>query len=166
MRLAGYGLEAKPDACKLRIGSRHESDLAASAEPALQVTAAVPTETQSQAQPAQNVQAPVIEKPVEKGEPNKAEKAARQRYAERKAKRIAAARVRQRIEPQQTQERGIMAFGAEEPRTGFFGNKNRSLDTLLHWTSRRKSPERISPSKQARAFSYLPLAVPGVDPPY
>src|SRR5882724_8020234 len=80
--------------------------LPASAEPALQVAAAVPTEPQPQAQPAQNVQAPVIEKPVEKAEPNKAEKdmkAARQRYAERKAKRIAAARVRQRIEPQQTQ---------------------------------------------------------------
>jgi hypothetical protein len=98
--------------------------LPASAEPALQVTAAVLTEPQPHAQPAQNVQAPVIEKPVEKAEPNKAEKdmkAARQRYAERKAKRTAA-RVRQRIEPQQTQERGIMAFGGEEPRTGFFGN--------------------------------------------
>ena len=97
--------------------------LPASAEPALQVTAAVPTEPQ--AQPAQNVQAPVIEKSVEKAEPNKAEKdmkAARQRYAERKAKRIAAARVRQRIEPQQTQEPGVMAFGGNEPRTGFFGN--------------------------------------------
>jgi len=46
--------------------------LPASAEPALQVTAAVPTEPQ--AQPAQNVQAPVIEKSVEKAEPNKAEK--------------------------------------------------------------------------------------------
>ena len=99
--------------------------LPASAEPALQVTAAVPTEPQPQTQPGQNVQAPVLEKPVEKAEPNKAEKdmkAARQRYAERKAKRIAAARVRQRIEPQQTQEPGIIAFGGDEPRTGFFGN--------------------------------------------
>jgi hypothetical protein len=99
--------------------------LPASAEPALKVTAAVLTEPQPQNQPAQNVQAPMIEKPVEKAEPNKAEKdmkAARQRYAERKAKRIAAARVRQRIEPQQTQEPGVMAFGGNEPRTGFFGN--------------------------------------------
>jgi len=99
--------------------------LPASAEPALQVTAAAPTELQPQTQPAQSVQAPVIEKPVEKVEPNKAEKdmkAARQRYAERKAKGIAAARVRQRIEPQQTQEPGILAFGGDAPRTGFFGN--------------------------------------------
>jgi hypothetical protein len=42
--------------------------------PALKVTAAVPTEPQTQAQPAQNVQAPVLEKPVEKAEPNKAER--------------------------------------------------------------------------------------------
>ncbi len=47
--------------------------LPASAEPALQVTAAVPTEPQPQAQPAQNMPAPVIEKPVEKAEPKKAE---------------------------------------------------------------------------------------------
>jgi hypothetical protein len=70
--------------------------------------------------------APVIEKPVEKAEPKKAEqdmKAARQRYAERKAKRIAAARVWQRIEPLQTHEPGIMAFGGEESRSGFFGTK-------------------------------------------
>jgi hypothetical protein len=99
--------------------------LPTSAEPALQVTAAVPTEPQPQAQPAQNMQAPVIEKLVEKAEPKKAEqdmKAARQRYAERKAKRIAAARVRQRIEPQQTDEPGIMAFGGDESRGGLFGN--------------------------------------------
>ena len=48
--------------------------LPASAEPALQVTAAVPTEPQPQAQPAQYVQTPVLEKPVEKAEPNKAER--------------------------------------------------------------------------------------------
>ena len=99
--------------------------LPASAEPALQVTAAAPTEPQPQTQPAQNVQAPVIEKPVEKVEPNRAEKdmkAARQRYAERKARKIAVARLRQRIEPQQTQEPRVMAFGRDAPRTGIFGN--------------------------------------------
>jgi hypothetical protein len=91
-----------------------------SAEPALQVTAAVPTE--SIAQPVQNVQAPVIEKRVDIAESKNAEKALkaeRKRYAERKAKRTASARPRQPIEPQQ--QPGILAFG-DQPRNGFFGN--------------------------------------------
>ena len=67
------------------------------------------------------VQSPV-EQQVEKKDPKKAErdlKAERRRYAERKAKRIAAARARQQVEPRERTEPGIMAFGGDESRMSF-----------------------------------------------
>jgi hypothetical protein len=100
--------------------------LPASAEPALRVTAAVPSpEPQPQIQPAHEPPQKILEKEVERADPKKVEKdlkAERRRHAERKARRMAAERARQRIEPQHRQEPGIMAFGDDEPRTNFFGN--------------------------------------------
>jgi type IV secretory pathway VirB10-like protein len=86
-------------------------------------------EPQPQVRPSVNeVQAP-IEKHVEKADTRKAEadeREHRRRYAEHKARKIAAARARQQQEPQ-TRERsepGIMAFDGDGPRFGggFFGN--------------------------------------------
>jgi phage protein D len=75
-------------------------------------------------QPAQEVRAPV-EQQVEKAGPKKAERdlnAERRRYAERKAKRAAAARARLQVEPREQTVLGIMAFGRDDSRTRFFGN--------------------------------------------
>jgi type IV secretory pathway VirB10-like protein len=96
--------------------------LSPSAEPAIQVAewTAAP-EPKPQVQPVQEVQAPV-EQQVEKADPKKAErdlKAEHRRYAERKAKRIAAARARQHVEPRERTEPGIMAFGGDESRLSF-----------------------------------------------
>jgi outer membrane biosynthesis protein TonB len=103
---------------------------AEAAQPPQPSAAAVATpEPQPQVQPSvKEVQAPV-EKQVEKADTRKAEaeeRARRRRYAEHKAKKIAAARALQQQEPQ-TRERsepGIVAFGGDQPRFGggFFGN--------------------------------------------
>jgi outer membrane biosynthesis protein TonB len=103
---------------------------AEAAQPPQPSAAAVATpEPQPQVQPSiKEVQAPV-EKQVEKADTRKAEaeeREHRRRYAEHKARKIAAARARQPQEPQ-TRERstpGSMAFGGDEPRFGgdFFGN--------------------------------------------
>jgi type IV secretory pathway VirB10-like protein len=101
--------------------------LAASAEaaqPPLPSAAAVATPVpQPQVQPSvKEVQAPV-EKQVEKVDTRKAEaeeRGRRRRYAEHRAKKIAAARARQQLEPQthERSEPGIMAFGGDERRFG------------------------------------------------
>jgi hypothetical protein len=91
------------------------------ATPAPERTAAV--EPTPQIQPVQNAQAPV--EPVATPEPRKTKselKAERRRYAERKAKRIAAARARLQLEPQQRTEPSIVAYGGDVSRTSFFGN--------------------------------------------
>jgi type IV secretory pathway VirB10-like protein len=103
---------------------------AEAAQPPQPSAAAVATpELQPQVQPSvKEVQAPV-EKQVEKADTRKAEaeeRDHRRRYAEHKAKKIAAARARQQQEPQ-TRERsepGMMAFDGDGPRFGggFFGN--------------------------------------------
>jgi hypothetical protein len=75
-------------------------------------------------QPAQKVQAPV-EQQVEKADLKKAErdlKAERRRYAERKVKRIAAARTYLQVPTREQTVPGVMAFGADDSRTRFFGN--------------------------------------------
>ena len=102
--------------------------LPASAEPALQSTAAVPTPAPAPPlQPAQHLQAPV-EKQVEPIDAKKSERdlraERRKRQAERarKMERRELNRAPQRIE-QDRQEAGIVAFGGDEPRMGgFFGN--------------------------------------------
>lgn len=99
--------------------------LPASAEPAPQITAAAPApEPQPQAQTEPQTQ--VAQKPPENAAARKLDRderaERRKRYAERKAKRIAAAKARQRIEWQQRTEPGILAFGNDEPRISFFGN--------------------------------------------
>jgi hypothetical protein len=95
-----------------------------SAEPALPVSAAVPT-TQPQTQPEiPPVAMTEVEKPIEKTDVKKAErdgKVERRKQAERKARRIAAERTRQ-IARQVRPEPRIMAFGGDEPRPNFFGN--------------------------------------------
>jgi hypothetical protein len=95
-----------------------------SSEPAIQVAEGTASpEPKPPVQPAQEVQAPV-EQRVEKADLRKAEKdlkAERRRYAERKAKRIAAARARLQVEPREQMVPGIMAFGGDDPRRGFFG---------------------------------------------
>jgi hypothetical protein len=99
--------------------------LPASAEPAPQVRAAVPA-PEPQPQTGQEARAQVAEKPPESADAKKFDRAERierrKRYAERKAKRIAAAQARQRIEWQERPEPGVMAFGNGEPRISLFGN--------------------------------------------
>lgn len=110
-----------------------------SAEPSLQVTAAVPqTASAEPTQPAQVVQAPPqmspaiqaerekqAEKQADRAARRKAAAAARERHkrlAEMKVRREALARQQQEARPQEPR---IMAFdaGDERPRaTGFFGN--------------------------------------------
>jgi hypothetical protein len=64
-----------------------------------------------------------VEQQVEKADPKKAEREAeRRRYAERKAKRIAAARAHRQLELREQTIPGIMAFGGYDSRTKFFGN--------------------------------------------
>ena len=96
-----------------------------SPEPSTQVSErTVSPEPKPLVQPAQQVQAPV-EQQVEKADPKKTErdlKAERRRYAERKARRIAAARAHLQIEPREQTIPGIMAFGGNDSRTRFFGN--------------------------------------------
>ena|SRR5437868_2962198 len=101
--------------------------LPASAEPAPQAAAAAPApEPQPQAQTGQDAQAQVAQKPPEDAATKKLDRDERadrrKRYAERKAKRIAAAKARQRIERQERAQPGIMAFGNDEPRISLFGN--------------------------------------------
>ena len=99
--------------------------LPASAEPAAQVTAAAPgPQPQPEAQPGNEAQAPVAKKSAENVEVKDRDERMerRKRYAERKAKRIATAKVRQGTELQERQEPGIMAFGRDEPRISLFGN--------------------------------------------
>jgi flagellar biosynthesis GTPase FlhF len=109
----------------------------ASAEPALQVTAAAPLDSTTPApQPVTQIssakeQAQTIEKDgqAERAERRKAEAAKRERrkhLAEAKAKREAA-RAKLQQEPRQVRQEparpGIMAFGGDEPaKVGFFGN--------------------------------------------
>ena len=96
--------------------------LPTSAEPAVQASPS--TDPLPQIQPVKEVQAPVAPLPEKTG-PKTAErelKAERRRYAERKAQRAAAVRARRQVEPQERQVLGIMAFGGDVSRTGFFGN--------------------------------------------
>jgi len=96
----------------------------------LPTTAEAAPAPQPAAVPEQQVSAPelkVSEKPVERVDTKKAEAAERawnKRYAERKARKIAAAR--QRMEAKQQARAplpSVVAFGGDEPRTvGFFGN--------------------------------------------
>ena len=106
--------------------------LPTSAEPALPPQPAQPTtaapEPEPQAQQAKEVHAP-FEKQVEETITRKDEVGKRDRRgrsAERRAKKLAAARARQQLLEQQRRERepGIIAFGGDEqPRmSGFFGN--------------------------------------------
>jgi hypothetical protein len=96
-----------------------------SSEPEIHVAErTVSPEPKPQIQPAQEVQAPV-EQQVVKADPKKAErdlKAERRRYAERKAKRIEAARARLEVARWGQTVPGIMAFGGDASRTRFFGN--------------------------------------------
>jgi type IV secretory pathway VirB10-like protein len=102
--------------------------LPASAEPAPQAAAAASApEPQPQAQTGQDAQAQVTQKPPEDTATKKLDRdqraERRKRYAERKAKKIAGAKVRQRIEWQErTTEPGIMAFRNDGPRISLFGN--------------------------------------------
>jgi type IV secretory pathway VirB10-like protein len=103
--------------------------LPASAEPAPQAAAAAPApEPQPQVQTDQDAQPQVAQKPPEDTATKKLDREERaersKRYAaERKAKRIAAAKARQRIEWQErTTEPGIMAFSNDGPRISLFGN--------------------------------------------
>jgi outer membrane biosynthesis protein TonB len=84
-------------------------------------------EVHPQLVPAKNVQVPA-EKQVERVDTRKAEaeeRERRRRYAERKAKKLAAAHARQQMEQagreQQPKEPSIMAFGGDEPRVTFVG---------------------------------------------
>lgn len=98
--------------------------LPASAEPAMQSAPSIPAEPMPQVQPVKEVQAPVTQ-PSEKAVSKIAERelrAERRRYAERKAKRLAAVRARRQIEPLQRSEPSVMAFGGDVSRTNFFGN--------------------------------------------
>lgn len=96
-----------------------------SSEPARQ--AAEQSASPEPKQPIQSVQEVQarVEQQVEKADPKKTErdlKKERRRYAERKAKRIAAARAHRQLEPREQTVPGIMAFGSYDSRTGFFGN--------------------------------------------
>jgi hypothetical protein len=97
----------------------------ASSEPAPAVRVILPLSSEpATVQPAQEVQAPV-ERQVEKADPRKVERdlrAERRRYAERRARRIAAAGARLQVEPREQTIPGIMAFGGYDSRTRFFGN--------------------------------------------
>lgn len=103
--------------------------LPTSAEPTLQVTAAVPTPALEPVQPTvqTSVEKPVVNEDRQREEGRKAERerelrAERRRSAERKAKRIAAAKARQLTEPQRPQP-GTMAFGGDASRLqGLFEN--------------------------------------------
>ena len=96
--------------------------LPTSAEPAMQSTPIIPDEPMSEVHPVKEVQAPVTQ-PNEKADSKMGERerrAERRRYAERKAKRLAAVRVRRQVEPLERSEPSIMAFGGDVSRT--FGN--------------------------------------------
>ena len=97
---------------------------AEAAQPPPPSAAAVATpEPQPQVQPSiKEVQAPA-EKQVEKVDARKAEaeeRGRRRRYAEHRAKKLAAARARQQLESpmHERPEPGIMAFGGDERRFG------------------------------------------------
>lgn len=97
--------------------------LPASAEPAIQTAASIPTEPNPIVQPVNDVQA--IAPPSEKADTKLAEKeqkAERRRVKERKAKKLAAVRARRQVEPVERSEPGIMAFGGDVSRSNFFGN--------------------------------------------
>jgi hypothetical protein len=104
---------------------------AEAAQPPQRLQAASPPilATQPQVQPAKETQ-DAAAKPVEKTNTLKAEAEVserRRRSAERRARKLAAARAKQRMEQQHPQERrdpGIMAFGGEDATRmgGAFGN--------------------------------------------
>jgi hypothetical protein len=106
--------------------------LPASAEPAPQIAAVPPApQPQQQAQTVRDAPAQVAEKPPEETATRKLDRdertERRKRYAERKAKRqasarIAAAKARQGIERQEPTRPGIIAFGNDEARISLFGN--------------------------------------------
>ena len=95
---------------------------AEAAQPLLPSAAAIATPEPQVQRSVKEVQAPG-EKQVEKVDTRKAEaeeRGRRRRYAEHRAKKLAAARARQQLESQ-TRERpepGIMAFGGDERRFG------------------------------------------------
>ena len=94
--------------------------LPAYAEPAPSAPS-VPDPSQMEASAAKLAPIPVAE--VSKPDPRTAERqlrVERRRQADRKARKIAAARAKQQMEAQTRQEPGIMAFGGEGPR--LFGN--------------------------------------------
>jgi|GEM_PF-5827373 len=92
-----------------------------SSEPAIQVVERT-IEPKPSVQPAQEVQAPVQQR-VEKAKMTERDlKAERRRSAERKARRIAAARAQLQDKPREQTVPGIMAFGGNDPRMRFFGN--------------------------------------------
>jgi hypothetical protein len=101
--------------------------LPAYAEPAPGVIA-VPDQSQTdtlaakpEVQPAQEATTAVAQ--VEKADQRKAERQSRveaRRQAERKVRKIAAARAKQRLEAQRREEPAIMAFGGDSPH--LFGN--------------------------------------------
>jgi hypothetical protein len=100
--------------------------LPAYAEPA-PGTPSVPEQSQAEAQAAKPEVQPVREAPtsvapVSKSDTRTAERlrVERRRQAERKARKIAAARAKQQMEAQTRQEPGIMAFGGDGP--NLFGN--------------------------------------------
>ena len=101
--------------------------LPASAEPAQPQQQAPPAVSVSVLEPQPEVQQTKKFQPVDEAQAEnrkvQAEKRERlQRYAERKAKRIAAARAKRQIEQPPRPEPAIMAFG-DGPRVGgFFGN--------------------------------------------
>lgn len=94
-----------------------------SSEPAIQVVErTISPEPKPSVQPAQEVPAPVQQR-VEKAKMTERDlKAERRRYAERKARRIAAARAQLQDKPREQTAPGIMAFGGNDPRMRFFGN--------------------------------------------
>jgi hypothetical protein len=101
--------------------------LPAYAEPAPSAPS-VPDQSQTEAPAAKLEVQPVREAPipvaeVSKPDPRTAERqlrVERRRQAERKARKIAAARAKQQMDAQTRQEPGIMAFGGDGPR--LFGN--------------------------------------------
>jgi outer membrane biosynthesis protein TonB len=100
---------------------------AEAAQPPQPGSSAPNPEPQAQTEPVRNVEVPV-QKQIEKVDTRKAqaeERERRRRYAERKAKKLAAARAHQQMEQagRGQQQPGIMAFGGEDqPQMNFFGN--------------------------------------------
>jgi type IV secretory pathway VirB10-like protein len=131
MMLAASALHDRP--AQMRASSESSPAvkviLPVTAEPSLQVPPAAQTpEAPPQVQPVKEVELPI--KPAENADAKQDArqskqderqlKAERRKQAERKARRIAAARARQQVEPEKGQQPGLMAFGNDGLR--LFGN--------------------------------------------